>query len=102
MVSRLAAGLALLALVVAAATIPANAAAGRTPCWKKVLNDWYDNSRLDRKYPAHCYREALKRLPEDVRDYTTLGDQLEAALLATARHPTHGSGSGGNGGQSAG
>jgi hypothetical protein len=70
----LAAGLAL------AMFLPGRAAAA-TPCWKKVLNDW-SNSRPIGVYPLHCYRDAIKNLPEDARDYSNAADVINAALQA--------------------
>ena len=84
----------LLVLVAAAVTAAGTGrAAAATPCWKTVVNDWYDNGQIDKTYPAHCYRDALRNLPEDIRDYTSLGDDLQSALLGAvrnrdARHPT--------------
>ena len=69
----LAAGLLLLAL-------PGTAAA-KTPCWKQVLNDW-SNSRAIGVYPLHCYRDAIRNLPEDLRDYSSAADDIQAALQA--------------------
>ena len=86
-------------LVAAAATAPARAHAA-TPCWKQVINDWYDNSKLDHAYPAHCYRDALNHLPEDARDYSSIGDDINAALLAAIR--AHANGNGGPGGSDVG
>jgi hypothetical protein len=101
----LAAGLAL------AAFLPAHAVAG-TPCWKKVLNDWSNNRPIG-NYPLHCYRDAIKNLPEDVRDYSNAADQIQAALQRQIaqrenRSPqisggpvgSGGGGSGGSGGSS--
>ena len=68
-----AAGLLLLAL-------PATAAA-KTPCWKQVLNDW-SNGRAIGVYPLHCYRDAIRNLPEDLRDYSGAADDIQAALQA--------------------
>jgi hypothetical protein len=74
-------------LVVAATVLPGSGgrAHAATPCWKALINDWYDNGRIDATYPVHCYREALGRLPEDIRDYTSLGDDISSALLAAVR-----------------
>src|SRR5437764_13995998 len=55
---------------------PASAA---TPCWKALLNDWYDG-RIDGTYPRHCYQDALKHLPPDVETYSSARDDIERAL----------------------
>jgi predicted membrane-bound mannosyltransferase len=75
----------LLAAVVAGATATAGPAAAATkPCWKRLINDWYDG-RIDKTYPASCYRAAVKNLPEDVDAYSTAREDLERALLAATR-----------------
>jgi hypothetical protein len=76
------------ALVLAAALVSSLGAGGggaATPCWKAVVADWYDNGQIDKTYPAHCYREALRNMPEDIRDYTSLGDDLQSALVDSVR-----------------
>jgi hypothetical protein len=57
---------------------PAPAAAA-TPCWKLLLNDWYDG-RIDQTYAVHCYRDALKHLPSDVQTYSSAHDDILRAL----------------------
>lgn len=82
MPKRPSAHIALLVAVVAglmvAVLLPGRAAAA-TPCWKLVLNDW-SNGRAIGTYPLHCYRDALRHLPEDLRDYSSASDDIEAAL----------------------
>ena len=60
----------LLALVLAgaAATAAPAMAASPGPCWKRLINDWYDG-RIDGTYPVSCYTQALKHLPADVDAY---------------------------------
>jgi hypothetical protein len=71
--------LASLALLAAVAQ-PAHAAAkAGTPCWKVLLNDWYDG-RIDGTYPRHCYSDALKHLPADVSTYSSAHDDILRAL----------------------
>lgn len=70
-------GIAVLALVAAVAR-PAPAAAA-TPCWKALLNDWYDG-RIDNTYALHCYSDALKHLPADVQTYSSAHDDILRAL----------------------
>ena len=70
-------GIATLSLVAAVARpVPASAA---TPCWKALLNDWYDG-RIDNTYPLHCYSDALKHLPADVQTYSSAHDDILRAL----------------------
>jgi cobalamin biosynthesis Mg chelatase CobN len=71
------AGAALVAgLLVVASAQPAAAA---TPCWKTLLNDWYDG-RIDNVYPVHCYQDTLKHLPPDVSVYSSARDDILRAL----------------------
>jgi hypothetical protein len=76
----------LLVLVAASLGVGATAtqADAATPCWKRLINDWYDG-RIDRTYPASCYRAAIRNLPEDVDAYSTAREDLERALLSAAR-----------------
>jgi len=66
------------ATFVGSAVRPAVAQA-KTPCWKALLNDWYDG-RIDNTYPVHCYREALRHLPSDVQTYSSAHDDILRAL----------------------
>jgi hypothetical protein len=86
--------LALLALVAAfaAATAKPAAAAGK-PCWERVIDDWLDNGTIDGTYKAACYQQALKHVPEDLRDYSNITDAISAALSNSLRG-TKGNGSG--------
>jgi hypothetical protein len=54
-------------------------AAAATPCWKTLLNDWYDG-RIDQTYPRHCYTQALHHLPADVSTYSSARDDINRAL----------------------
>ena len=71
----------LLVALAAVGTPPAGAA---VPCGEAVLVDWSDGS-LDRVYSVACYRDALARLPEDLRAYSTAPEDIERALLERAR-----------------
>jgi hypothetical protein len=77
-------------------------AAAATPCGKKILADWYDNGRIDRLYPLHCYEEAVDAIPPDIADYVDARDVIERALQAAVgghlapggKDPTPGDGNG--------
>jgi hypothetical protein len=62
-----------------AAVVHASPAAAATPCWKALLNDWYDG-RIDHTYAVHCYQDALHHLPADVQTYSSAHDDIERAL----------------------
>ena len=56
------------------------AGAATTACGKKVLDDWWDNGRVDRLYPLHCYEEAIDGIPADIRDYSDAESVISRAL----------------------
>ena len=84
-----------LATAVAALVTSASAAA-KEPCWQTLINDWYDG-RIDNVYPVACYRKALEHQPEDVAQYSSLGDDINRALQAAIAGKGSGGGSNGSG-----
>jgi uncharacterized membrane protein YgcG len=94
------AGVTLLTLAAAALVAASPAAAAKTDsCAKAVLEDWYDNGRVDNIYPQHCYREAIKLLPVDIRDYSSAReDILRALAYAKQGKPDPGDGGSNDGG----
>jgi hypothetical protein len=70
---------ALVAGALVGAAVHAPRAQAAVPCWKVLLNDWYDG-RIDHVYPVHCYRDALKHLPTDVSTYSSAHDDILRAL----------------------
>ena len=78
---------------VAAALVAPSTAGAATPCWKRVINQWLDNQPIATTYKPSCYQQALKHVPEDLRDYSDINDAISAALQASLR----GGGSSGGG-----
>src|SRR5262249_17680023 len=74
----------LLALTSLAVVLPAPAGAA-VPCRNKVFNDWYADGKIASTYPIACYRDALKHIPVDARVYSSLNDDIRAALRAAIR-----------------
>lgn len=95
-----------IALVAAALAVLASPAHGGKSCAQQVIDDWFDNSRVDGEYPARCYRAAIANLPEDVRSYSSAEDDIKRALQERLRDQdaggSSGGGSGGSGGTSSG
>jgi hypothetical protein len=96
-------GFALLTLAfVTLAAATSGTAAAKSNCSSRLLADWQDG-RIDRTYPVRCYRQALARLPEDVRVYSTATSDITRALHArlstsSKRSTAAAAGSGGGGG----
>jgi len=68
--------LALLALAVSAPSAPA----ATTPCWKAVLADWSKDNTVDGNYSPNCIRQAMAFAPTDLKIYSSVEDDLQAAL----------------------
>jgi hypothetical protein len=64
-------------LTLLAVASPAGAAES---CGRQVIDDWYDNGRVDGTYALHCYDDAIEILPRDVRDYSSAKDDIQRAL----------------------
>jgi cobalamin biosynthesis Mg chelatase CobN len=75
---RLVGAVLLAAVLLLAAAAPASA---ETPCWKRLLTDWYDGT-IDKTYPIPCYRQAVDRLPTDVELYSSAKDDILRAMAS--------------------
>jgi len=89
--AALVASVALTTLVVAP-----GASAGAKPCGEKVVDDWWNNGRVDQIFPIHCYLEAIRSLPVDVKDYSNAEDDIRRALAYARQHKPDPGPSGGN------
>ena len=88
--------LALVALLAAGAAQAAAKKSSGTPCWKLVVNDWFDNGRIDGTYPIPCYTQAIQHIPEDALVYSSAPNDIRRAMLAAIRQDS-GGGHGGGG-----
>jgi hypothetical protein len=78
--------LALAAVAVAPATAKAS-----VPCRDRIYNDWYADGKIATTYPITCYRDALKHVKGDALVYSSLSDDIRAAMqgaLARAKGDT--------------
>jgi len=73
------------AIAAAAGTVGAGPAQA-SKCSAALIHDWYVDGRIDQTYAVHCYREALKDIPEDQIVYGTLRDDLTRALQTVIRN----------------
>ena len=65
--------------------LTAGPAAAAPSCGRQVIDDWYDDGRVDGTYALHCYDDAIEALPRDVRDYSSAKEDIERALQARLR-----------------
>jgi hypothetical protein len=75
----------LLCVAAAAAATFGVGTAQASKCSDALIHDWYVDGRIDNTYQVHCYREALKDIPEDQLVYGTLRDDLNRALQNVIR-----------------
>jgi hypothetical protein len=69
-------------LLAAVAALIAPSTAMASACGDRVLDDWWDNGRIDRVYPHQCYRDAIDSIPADLRDYANVEEVITRALQA--------------------
>jgi hypothetical protein len=65
-------------------SVGASAASAKTPCWRQIQNEWV-NHNIATTYPLHCYREAIAHVPEDLRQYSSIEEDILAARQLAAR-----------------
>jgi len=68
-------------LVVAATAITAQASAAG-PCRNDIYDDWYQDGKIASTYPISCYRDAIKHVHGDAQIYSSLTDDIRAAMQA--------------------
>ena len=94
----LAAALGVLALLAAgareASAAPSASLNATSGCDLAVINDWADNSRVDKIYAIPCYTQAIQRLSSypDLEGYSSAADDIHNALLAAIRQDRGGGG----------
>jgi hypothetical protein len=66
-------------------SVGASVAAAKSSCARQILNEWVDNRQISTAYPLHCYPEAIAAVPEDLRVYTDIEEDIRAARQQAAR-----------------
>jgi periplasmic protein TonB len=49
------------------------------PCWKQLMNDWYQPP-IEKTYPIRCYQEAVDHLPTDAKLYSSAREDILRAM----------------------
>jgi hypothetical protein len=81
----LSAALVALVALTSLAVAPGASAKAKT-CGEKVVDDWYGDGRVDEIFPTHCYLDAIRSLPVDVKDYSNAEEDIRRALAYARQH----------------
>jgi hypothetical protein len=73
--------------LVLVSSVSVSPAAAKRPCWKDTMADWFADSKVDGRYPVHCYKDAIKHLPPVSESYSTARDEIKRAMLFAIAHP---------------
>jgi hypothetical protein len=75
-------------LGVLALAVSAPSASAKAPCWKQIQDEWVstDPPHVSATYPLHCYGEAIKHVPEDLAQYSSIIEDIQAARQQAIRH----------------
>lgn len=66
-------------------SVGAPSAEAAKPCWKRALDDWSDNGRMDDVYSQACIQAAIDNLPEDLRIYSNAPEIIGGARQRSVR-----------------
>ena len=68
-------------------------------CYKKVINDWEIDGRIDHIYAPSCYTQAIQNLNKypDIKGYSNVIQDIQAALYAVLHEEGRGGGDGPSG-----
>jgi hypothetical protein len=72
-------------LGVLALAVSAPPASAKTPCWVQIQNEWVAKDRVSATYPLHCYGEAIRHVPNDLAQYSSIIDDIVAARQQASR-----------------
>ena len=67
-------------VILALAVIAPATADASVPCRNRIYNDWYADGKIATSYPIACYRDALKHVKGDALVYSSLSDDIRAAM----------------------
>lgn len=57
-------------------------------CATHVISDWVNDGSVEGRYRLSCYQEAIRRLPEDLRAYSSAEDDIHGAMQLVRDPPS--------------
>jgi len=73
-------------VALASLALAPGASAKEKTCGEKVVDDWYGDGRVDGIFPTHCYLDAIRSLPVDVKAYSNAEEDIRRALAYAKQH----------------
>ena len=67
-------------VILAVAAVAPSTAGAAVPCRDRIYNDWYRDGKIATTYPVACYRDALRKVPTDAKEYSSLADDIRSAM----------------------
>ena len=61
------------------------ARASQSECGREIIDEWVRSETVSSGYELHCYREAIALVPNDLRDYSSIVDDILAARQRASR-----------------
>jgi hypothetical protein len=68
------------ALTLATTGTDTGATRSKSACAKHVITDWANDGVVEGKYRPTCLTEAIRRLPDDLRAYSSAEEDIHNAL----------------------
>jgi len=70
-----------------AIAVSAPQASAKTPCWRQIQDEWVNTNppHISPTYPLHCYGEAIDHVPNDLAQYSSIIEDIQAARQQASR-----------------
>ncbi|MSO96132.1 MAG: hypothetical protein EXQ81_10135 [Thermoleophilia bacterium] len=73
-------GLSVVTLMALNSVVSDSAMAKQKSCAQQVIDDWFDDGRINKIFPLRCYTQAIKTLPPDLLIYGNAEEEIKRAL----------------------
>ncbi|MEI7761344.1 MAG: hypothetical protein WCJ67_11355, partial [Thermoleophilia bacterium] len=73
-------GLSVVTLMALNSVVSDSAMAKQKSCAQQVIDDWFDDGRINKIFPLRCYTQAIKTLPPDLLIYGNAEEEIGRAL----------------------
>jgi hypothetical protein len=82
---RIIAAVTIVLAALSAAAVMASPARAQSACGREIIDEWVRSETVATNYPLHCYRDAIKLVPNDLRDYSGIIEDIQSARQRATR-----------------